>query len=156
MEHTYLSDAYVIEGKLALPYTYFAGRTGSYFITQIRDKQLINAVKCHTCGKVFLPPRQTCEICMEDLSQQWVTVSNKGIVVNHTIIHHEDKHHPRKPPFVLAMILLDGADTPMIHILEELDHAPVKKGMAVEAVFSQETTNTLLDIDHFKPVKEAP
>jgi len=41
-----------------------------------------------------------------------------------------------------------------MHILEECKIEDVKIGMTVEAVFAQETTNTILDIDHFKPAAE--
>ena len=32
-------DSFVIEGKLALPYQYFAGRTGSRFLIALRDEE---------------------------------------------------------------------------------------------------------------------
>jgi len=63
---------YVIEGKLALPYQYFAGAVGSRFIVSLRDKKKIQGVKCDACGKVFVPPRQTCEKCLADISDKWV------------------------------------------------------------------------------------
>ncbi len=117
-------DSYVVEGKMALPYTYFAGRVGSKFITTIRDQKKIMGVKCPTCNLVYLPPRQVCDKDFTD-------------------IH-----------FVLALIKLDGADTPFMHILEECAIEDVKIGMKVEAVFAKETTNTILDINHFKPAAE--
>jgi hypothetical protein len=146
------TDSYVVEGKLALPYTYFAGRVGSKFITTIRDKNKIMGVKCRTCDKVFVPPRQTCEQCLEDIRDNWVELKNTGEVVNFTVVRYDDKHLPRKAPFVMAMIKLDGADTPMVHILEGVDMDDVQIGAKVKAVFAEKTTNTILDIDHFVPV----
>ena len=146
------TDSYVVDGKLALPYTYFAGRVGSKFITTIRDKNKIMGVKCNTCNKVFVPPRQTCERCLEDIRDNWVELGNSGEVVNFTVVRYDDKHLPRKAPFVLAMIKLDGADTPMVHILEGVDIDKVQIGVKVKAVFAKKTTNTILDIDHFEPV----
>jgi uncharacterized OB-fold protein len=146
------TDSYVVEGKLALPYTYFAGRVGSTFITTIRDQQKIMGVKCNTCDKVFVPPRQTCERCLEDIRDNWVELGNSGEVVNFTVVRYDDKHLPRKAPFVMAMIKLDGADTPMVHILEGVDIDDVQIGTKVKAVFAKKTTNTILDIDHFEPV----
>jgi uncharacterized OB-fold protein len=146
------TDSYVVEGKLALPYTYFAGRVGSTFITTIRDKNKIMGVKCNTCNKVFVPPRQTCERCLEDIRDNWVELGNSGEVVNYTVVRYDDKHLPRKAPFVMAMIKLDGADTPMVHILEGVDIDKVQIGLKVKAVFAEQTTNTILDIDHFAPV----
>jgi len=146
------ADAYVIEGKLALPYTYFAGRVGSTFLTSLRDSKQILGVRCNTCDKVFVPPRQTCERCMADIRDNWVKLENTGEVVNFTVVRYSDKHLPRKAPYILAMIKLDGADTPLVHILDEVEAQNINPGLRVEAVFSENPTSTILDIDHFKPV----
>ena len=148
------SDCFTINGKLALPYTYFAGRVGSKFITTIRDQKKIMGVRCDKCKKVFIPPRQTCEKCFSDIRENWVDLQNTGVVTNFTIVRYNDKHLPRKAPFILAMVKLDGADTPFVHILDGVEPEKVEIGMRVEAVFAKETTNTILDIDHFAPVKE--
>jgi uncharacterized OB-fold protein len=146
------TDCFVVEGKLALPYTYFAGRVGSKFITTIRDQKKILGVRCNHCNKVFVPPRQTCATCMEELQNNWVELKNAGEVTNFTVIRYNDKHLPRTAPFILAMIKLGGADTPMVHILEGIPPEKVRIGLKVKPVFAQETTNTILDIDHFEPI----
>ena len=146
-------DCFVVEGKLALPYQYLAGRTGSKFIISLRDKKKILGMKCNKCNKVFVPPRQTCERCLSDLTENWVELSDTGEVTNFTIVRTDDRHNPRKAPFVLALIKLGGADTPMAHIVEGVALEAVSIGMKVKAVFAKESTNTILDIDHFEPVK---
>ena len=144
-------NCYVMDGKLALPYQYFAGRVGSKFLIALRDKKQILGVKCNRCDKVFVPPRQTCERCFENLSENWVELSGEGTVTNFTVVRYSDGHLPRKPPYILALIKLGGADTPLPHILEGVEPDSVKVGIKVKAVFAEETTNTLLDIDHFEP-----
>jgi len=146
------SDCFIVEGKLALPYTYFAGKVGSKFITTIRDQQKILGIKCKRCNKVFIPPRQTCALCQEDIRENWVELKNAGEVTNYTVVRYDDKHLPRKAPFILAMIKLEGADTPIVHLLERIDPEDVKIGLKVKPVFAKETTNTILDIDHFEPI----
>ena len=146
------SDCFVVEGKLALPYTYFAGRVGSKFITTMRDQKKILGVRCNKCNKVFVPPRQTCAICLEDLQNNWVELQNTGEVTNFTVVRYNDKHLPRTAPFILAMVKLEGADTPMVHILEGIKPEEVRMGLKVKPVFAKETTNTILDIDHFEPI----
>lgn len=145
------SDCFTVDGKLALPYTYFAGRVGSKFLTTIRDEKKIMGIKCNKCNKVFVPPRQTCDVCMEDIRDNWVDVQNTGEVTNFTVIRYDDKHLPKKAPYVLAMIKLEGADTSMVHVVEGIDVDKAKIGMKVQAVFAEETTSTLMDIDHFAP-----
>lgn len=141
----------VVDGKLALPYQYFAGRVGSKFIISLRDKKQILGVKCKKCDKVFVPPKQTCDKCFEDLSNNWVELSDTGEIANFTVVRYAGKHLPRKPPFVLALIKLGGADTPMAHIVEGVEPDKVEIGMKVKAVFAKEATNCILDIDHFEP-----
>ena len=138
------------EGKLALPYQYFAGRVGSKFIISLRDKKKILGVKCKKCNKVYVPPRQTCERDFEVLTGNWVELGDTGEVTNFTVVHKADKHYPRTPPFVLGLIKLDGADTPMAHIIDA-DPDTVQIGMKVKARFAKQTTNTILDIEGFVP-----
>ena len=145
------TDCFVVDGKLALPYTYFAGRVGSKFLTTIRDEKKIMGIKCNKCNKVFVPPRQTCDVCMEDIRDNWVDVQNTGEVTNFTVVRYDDKHLPKKAPYVLAMIKLDGADTSLVHVVEGIDLDKAKIGMKVQAVFADETTSTIMDIDHFAP-----
>ena len=145
------SDCFLVDGKLALPYSYFAGRVGSKFLTTIRDEKKIMGIKCNKCNKIFVPPRQICDICMEDIRENWVDVQNTGEVTNFTVVRYDDKHLPKKAPYVLAMIRLDGADTSLVHVVEGVDVDKAKVGMKVQAVFAEETTSTILDIDHFAP-----
>ncbi len=145
------TNCFVVEGKLALPYTYFAGRVGSKFLTTIRDEKKIMGIKCNSCNKVFVPPRQTCDVCLEDIRDNWVDVQNTGEVTNFTVVRYDDKHLPRKAPYVLAMIKLDGADSSLVHVVEGVDVDKVTKGLKVQAVFAEESTGTILDVDHFVP-----
>lgn len=144
-------DCFVVEGKLALPYQYFAGRTGSKFIISLRDKKKILGVKCEACDKVFVPPRQTCERCFADIRENWVELSDTGSVTGWTVVRYAEPHQPVKPPYILAMIKLDGADTPFAHILRGVAASQVKKGMRVKAEFSRRTTDSILDIACFRP-----
>ncbi|MGM0453589.1 MAG: Zn-ribbon domain-containing OB-fold protein [Thermodesulfobacteriota bacterium] len=145
------SNYYVIDGKLALPYSYFGGRVGSTFLTTLRDRKTIMGVRCQACDKVFVPPRQTCERCLADIRDNWEKVSNTGEVVNYTVVRENDKHLPRPVPYILGLIQLDGADTPFAHIVEGVSPEQMAEGLRVRAVFSEESPSTILEIDHFEP-----
>ncbi len=152
MKETNNSDCFVVDGKLALPYTYFVGRVGSKFLTTIRDEKKIMGIKCNSCNTVYIPPRQNCDVCMVDIKDNWVDVKDTGEITNFTIVRYEDKHLPKKPPYILAMIKLEGADSPMAHIVEGVDLDKVKVGLKVKAVYAEEPVDTFLSIDHFEPV----
>ncbi len=145
-------DCKVMTGKMALPNQYFAGRVGSKFIIALRDEHKILGVRCETCNKVFVPPREYCEKCLEKLDENWVELSNEGVITNYTVVNYNDKHLPRRAPYILALVKVDGADTLFPHIVEGIDVEDVKVGMRVKAVFAEETTNTILDLDHFEPL----
>jgi len=145
-------DCKVMTGKMALPNQYFAGRVGSKFLIALRDENKILGVRCEKCDKVFVPPREYCEKCFSKLDESWVELSNEGVITNYTVVNYNDKHLPRSAPYILALIKVDGADTPFPHIVEGIDVEDVGVGMKVKAVFAGETTNTIRDLDHFEPV----
>ncbi len=145
-------DCFVVDGKLALPYQYFAGRTGSKFITTLRDKKQILGVKCDKCGKVFAPPRKTCETCFTEIGENWVELKDTGTVTNWTVIRYAEPHQPLPPPYILALVKLDGADTPFAHVVTGIAASQMKEGQRVKARFAKKTTNTIMDIECFRPL----
>lgn len=145
-------NCFIVEGKMSLPNQYFAGRVGSKFIVSLRDHHKILGVKCKNCNKVFVPPREYCERCLEKLDEQWVELSNEGVVTNYTVVCYNDHHLPRHAPYILALIKIDGADTPFPHIVEGIDEGEMAIGLRVKAVYAQKSTNTIRDIDHFEPL----
>ncbi|MEZ4568088.1 MAG: hypothetical protein R2860_14415 [Desulfobacterales bacterium] len=74
--------------ETGLPYQYFAGRTGSRFIISLRDEKTVSEMR--KCNKVFVPPRQTCERCFENISENWWDVKNTGVVTGFTIIRYKE------------------------------------------------------------------
>ena len=145
-------NCFVLEGKMALPNQYFAGRLGSRFIIALRDKKKITGVRCKKCNQTFIPPREYCEHCWTEISENWVDLGREGELVNYTVIRYGDRHLPRKAPYILGQIRLKGADTPLTHIVEGVDPKDVRVGMKLKAVFAEKPTNTILDLDHFEPV----
>lgn len=144
------SDAFVIDGKLALPYQYFAGRTGSRFLVALRDDRKLLGTRCPTCGKVYVPPRPTCEQ-HPGPSTEWVTLPGTGTIAGFTVIRYAEPYQPVPPPYILALIQLDGADSRLTHVVKGVAPSQVRVGMRVKPVFAKATTSTILDIDHFAP-----
>ncbi|MBM4319466.1 MAG: hypothetical protein FJ125_05775 [Deltaproteobacteria bacterium] len=140
--------SFVVEGKLALPYQYFAGRTGSKFLVTLRDGKKILAIKGK---KVYVPPRSVEEQRITDRCTEWVKLPGTGTVTGYTVIRYAEPYQPKKPPYILALIRLDGADTPLTHIVQGISPEEMKVGLAVEAVFADQPTSTILAIDHFAP-----
>ena len=145
------THCFVFEGKMALPNQYFVGRLGSKFIIALRDRKKVMGLQCPKCEKTFVPPREYCHICQTKIDENWVELGSEGELVNYTIVRYPGRHLPKKVPYILGQIKLEGADTPLTHIVEGVDFKDVHVGMRVKAVFAEKTTHTLLDLDHFEP-----
>ena len=143
-------DSFVVEGKLALPYQYFAGRTGSRFLRALRDEKKILGIKCGKCGKVYVPPRKNCEKHIAEELTEWVELPGTGTVTGFTIIRYEEPYQPVTPPYILALIKLEGADSALTHIVKGIQLSKMRVGLKVKPVFAKKPPSTILAIDHFK------
>ncbi|MBW2144076.1 MAG: DNA-binding protein, partial [Deltaproteobacteria bacterium] len=51
-----------------------------------------------------------------------------------------------------ALILLDGADTPLLHMVDATDESSMSTGMRVKVRWARETKGSITDIECFEPV----
>ena len=142
----------VYKSRINVPYHWWAGDTASRFFISLRDDQKILATKCAKCRKVFLPPRKTCPVCFTP-NEQWVEVSSSGVVESFTVARRQRASMTKKAPVIYALIKLKGADTSLLHVIEEVKPEAVKIGMKVEAKFSQQRKGNIFDIEYFRPVE---
>jgi len=137
-----------LKGQISVPYSWWAGETAGRFLTTLRDRQKILGTKCNECGTVYVPPRKNCGRCFTDMDQ-WVDISDEGVIQAYTIVHYAHPVQPVKPPFAYALIKLDGADVGFLHVIKrDLDR--LGNGLRVKARFKTERTGHILDIDSFE------
>ena len=141
----------VVKSKISVPYTWWAGDTASKFLVSLRDEQKIKGTRCGSCNKVYIPPRKTCPTCFTENSE-WVDVSDEGTLVSYTVTRKQLASIPRKVPVIYGLIKLDGADTSILHFIDDVPSEELKIGMRLKAEFSKDRTGTIRDISHFKPV----
>lgn len=144
-------ESFIVHQNLVINYRYFAGKVGSRFFSQLRDKKRILGIRCHKCNLVYLPPRSTCGRCFSQL-KKWVPLSDKGTLQTYTVIYHLQPTYPAEVPFAYGVIRLDGADTGIGHLLGEVDFSRLQVGMRVQAVFKEDRQGNMLDIKYFKPL----
>ncbi len=145
-------EALVYKSRIKVPYSWQAGETASYFLTQLRDKGIIYGKRCPKCEKVLVPPRKSCPFCFVD-TDKWIELSDEGEVETFTIIKRDTGIQPMKAPFAYAVIRLDGADTGFVHMLCDVKPDKIEEGMRVKAVFAETRNASLLDIAYFRPVR---
>jgi uncharacterized OB-fold protein len=142
------TEPLTLKGQIAVPYDWWAGETASRFLVSIRDRKKILGTKCKLCGTVYVPPRKNCGRCFVD-AEEWVDISDEGVIQAFTIVHYAHPVQPVKPPFAYALVKLDGADVGFLHLIKK-DLQKLKSGLRVKAKFRAERTGHILDIDSFE------
>jgi len=147
------SEALSIKYIADMPYNYHTGFYYSRFLKELRDNKRIVGVKCPKCHKIYVPPRIVCRDCFVKM-EEFVPVSDKGTLLAFTVTNFlytdTTTGEPKKIPFTAAFIKLDGADSNIVHCLDETDEKNIKAGMRVQAIFSENRTGDYFhDIEHF-------
>jgi len=141
----------IFRGKIKLTYKHVGGAYVERFFREIGKNKKIMGVKCPKCGKVYVPPKMVCFVCFEKM-EEWLEVGNQGIVKGFTVVTHKTDVMPLEPPFAYGIIKLDGADTDIVHLINEGDPQKLKIGMRVEASFYKKPRKRILDIEYFQPI----
>lgn len=141
-----------VAGRLYVPYYNWYGKTASRFFHSLKDERRILGIRCPSCRRVYVPPRAICPDCFKEMDE-WIELSSKGTLLAYTVVNYtySTYYQPREAPYMLGIIKLDGADTGMCHLLDEVDAKSASIGMEVEAVFAKEKRGDILDIAYFRP-----
>lgn len=151
-----------VTAEMNIPYNWGAGDFVGKALEELRDNGKIYANRCPQCGRFQLPPRKVCGRCHVEMEgfDSWIEVGPKGMVLLATVtvtsFLEPETGKPRKVPYTVATIQLDGAPVAFEHFLEETDPAKIKIGMIVEAVVKprEQRRGDLRDILYFKTLNE--
>ena len=105
-----------IQSPVHLEYTVSAGRAHSRFLAALTEARLIGG-RCSSCRKVYIPLRSVCPTCATPMSEE-VTVADSGTVTTFCIVNVPFEGQTMKLPYVYASVLLDGADLPILHLIQ--------------------------------------
>jgi uncharacterized OB-fold protein len=143
-----------IETPIYLQYTGTAGGAPARFLKQIRQG-VISGQRCPGCANVYVPPRGSCAACGIPTVEE-VTLPDTATVQSFTIVAIPIPNNPIKPPFVIANLVVDGANISFIHLLSECVNEEVRIGQRVRAVWKpeEEWDYAMDNIRYFKPVDE--
>ena len=156
-----IDEASFIPGQWNIPYQYSTGKVASRFFRGLKDEARIYGTTCPSCKRTLIPPRGFCERCFVPC-EEWKQVGPEGSVVAFTIGYRKFPGFDIPPPFMIALIRLDGADTNLIHFVDGCDlSAPerlldrVRSGLRVEAVFRSEADRkgNIMDIRSFEALE---
>ena len=134
-----------------LDYTFTAGKATTRFLRGVAERT-IYGVRCPACSKVYVPLRTACPTCGVAMDDE-VVLPPKGTVTSFCVVNVQFYGQAMELPYVSALILLDGSDIPLMHLIQETDAKDVHMGQRVEAVWvpDDEIGPTLESIKYFRP-----
>ncbi|WIN00829.1 OB-fold domain-containing protein [Actinoplanes oblitus] len=143
----------VMTTPIRLAYTHTTSPEESRYLRALAEGRLLGQ-RCPVCRKVYVPPR----VCPADgvPTEDEVTLGDHGTVTTFCVVNVPFAGQRRDPPYVVAQILLDGADIPIPHLILGLPADQVRMGMRVAAVWRDRSTWTTTpeNIAHFRPTGE--
>ncbi|MGD8814317.1 MAG: Zn-ribbon domain-containing OB-fold protein [Anaerolineales bacterium] len=138
-------------GELPIVSRYTAGLGGERFFRALKDEGKLLGSRCETCDISYLPGRQFCERCLEELTE-WFDAGLRGEVHTFTLLHLNLDGSEKEAPDLVAFIRF--GDGGIVHRLGEIEPEEIEIGMVVVAKLKPKTKRegSILDIEYFKPV----
>lgn len=112
-------EPWIVEQRWDLTYTHSADAVTAHFLRTLRDEGKVLGVRCPICRRVLAPARPICDRDFCEVGD-WVELGMAGTLELFTIMYLAIEGLP-KPPYVLAYVTLDGADTAIGGFLEGVD-----------------------------------
>ena len=146
-----------IDYTMTLNYKHAYGAYYGTLFDGVATGRRIRGSKCSKCRRVLLPPRALCDSCFAPATE-WADVAETGTIQASSVVHIEFLGQRKKPPYVYAEIILDGASTRLIHMVGNVDADRAKTaaapGARVRAIWSDRHTGSLGDIEHFELIED--
>jgi len=140
----------VLSAQYVLEYTYerSVGPVIGRFFAGLRERRIIG-VRTRS-GKVLVPPTEYDPDTGEPLDE-WVDVADRGVVTTWSFVVEPRPRQPLARPFAWALIVLDGADTALLHAVDVQSAERMQTTMRVRARWSERPSGSILDIACFEP-----
>lgn len=144
----------MLRSPLRLEYTHTAGQTSSRFLCGFLEGKILGR-RCPACDKVYVPPRGNCPICTSPMASE-VELAHTGTITKFCIVNLPFAARNIEIPYVSASILLDGADVPIFHLVQEIPYDQIRIGMRVEAAWEkfEDRVPGMESIMYFRPTRE--
>ncbi|QXC62912.1 Zn-ribbon domain-containing OB-fold protein [Aquihabitans sp. G128] len=134
-----------------LDYEFTAGEASSRFLKGITQKKIIGQ-RATPESRVYVPPRGA-DPELGATTPIEVEVAQVGTVTSFCMVNVAFYGSVMELPYTSALILLDGADLSIMHLIQEIPADEVRIGMRVEAVWRDDADiePTLESIKWFRP-----
>lgn len=145
------TEPWIVKQKISIPFNYTTGPALDHFFRSLQKGKLIASV-CSSCGRRFCPPLSFCGRCWKPITE-FVDLSGRGTLASYAILSSPVAELPDvSPPVVYGLIALEGADTHLAHLVQSANAESLRVGAAVEAVWRENRTASILDIACFRAI----
>lgn len=143
-------EPWIVEQHWDITYRHTADEVTATFFRSLRDDRKLLGIRCPECGRVLAPPREFCDrdFCR---TTDWVELGNEGTIELFTIVYQRVKGLP-EPPYVIAYVRPDGADTALVNFLGGVDLSDRERalerlaiGQRASMVFTDERVGRMTD-----------
>jgi uncharacterized OB-fold protein len=141
--------ARTVNGALPVAFHYTPGVGNTAFFEALRDRGVLLGSRCEACAFTYLPARIFCERCFAEL-QPDNECGPGGTLESFTVGYVGIDGEPLDEPITIGLVMLDNADTVLMHELLGAD--PWEIGKRAEVVVKTDRTGSILDIEGFRPV----
>lgn len=145
-----------LKTEIRLPYELAYGATWTKFFEGMENK-IIYGTKCPKCERILVPARSFCPRCFVN-TDEWVETAQEGVLTAWSYVNYRYFGMPTEPPYIGALIRLDGTDVDFLHLIGGFDLSDfdlviqkVRNGMRVRAAWSDERKGHTLDLKYFEP-----
>lgn len=134
-----------------LEYTYkrSTGPVIGRFLAGLRDGKLLGVRTLS--GDVLVPPTEYEPTTGASVTEEFVEVGPEGTVSTWTWISTPGPKDPLNVPFAWAMVHLDGASTPMLHVVLSAEDT-LKTGVRVRARWAEVRSGHIRDLAGFEVI----
>lgn len=134
-----------------LVFDYTAGEATTRYLKAIAEKRILGG-RVSEGERVYLPPRGA-DPQLGRPTTEMVEVAHTGTLVSFCVVNISFYGGSMEVPYVSGLILLDGADLPIMHLVQEVPVEDVRIGMRLEAVWvdDDELCPTMESIRWFRP-----
>lgn len=137
--------------EVGFDYTRSLGPTMGRFMTALRQRR-VTGVR-GSDGRVHVPPAEYDPVTAEPLTEL-VDVASTGVVRSWSWAAEPLEGQPLDLPFAWALVVLDGADTAMLHAVDAGSPDRMRTGMRVRVRWAEDRVGAITDIACFEPSDE--
>jgi uncharacterized protein len=122
------TEPFVIDQRWDLTYNHSADPVTAHFLRTLRDEGKLLGIRCPVCQRVLAPPRPICDRDFCE-TEGWVELGLSGTLELFTVVNLAIAGLP-DPPYVLAYVKPEGADTAIAGFLDGVDLSSVQAAAA--------------------------